>query len=168
MSFFRALFDFSFSEFITIKIIKILYVIAIILLALTWIGGLIGFFAQGGLYILLGLIVAPIGFILSVIFVRVIYEILIVIFGIAEHTRDMAWALTGGRKAPGGPLMPPQQQAPYPPQPQPQPYMPPQPPPQQPRPQTYPQYPQQPPQQPPQYPSYPQQPPQPPQYPPKP
>ncbi len=164
MSFFRALFDFSFSEFITTKIIKILYVIAILLAALAWLGNLVFFFSQGGLYILLGLIVTPIGFILTVTFVRVGYEILIVLFGIAEHTRDMAWALTGGRKAPGGPMTP-QPQAPYPPQPQP--YMPPQPPPQQPRQQTYPQYPQQPPQQPPQYPQYPQQPPQPPQYPPK-
>ncbi len=174
MSFFRALFDFSFSEFVTTKIIKILYVISIILAALGWLFFLItslasagGYFGTGVWGVLGGLIGAPIGFVLTVIFSRVGYEILIVLFGIAEHTRDMAWALTGGRKAPGGPALP-QQQGPYPPQPQP--YNPPQPPPQQPRPQAYPQYPQQPTQQPPQYPQYPQQPqqpPQPPQYPPK-
>jgi hypothetical protein len=164
MSFFRALFDFSFSEFVTTKIIKVLYVLSIILAALIWLVAFFGMVTQGGIMILVGLIAAPIGFVFQVIFTRVGYELLIVLFGIAEHTRDMAWALTGGRKAPTGPALP-QQQPQYPPQPQQ--YAAPQP--QQPRPQAYPQYPQQPPQQqPPQYPQYPQQPPQPPQYPPKP
>ena len=177
MSFFRALFDFSFSEFVTTKIIKILYVITIIIAALVWLGFLVAMFASGnGIWgILAGLIGAPIGFVLQVVFTRVGYEILIVVFGIAEHTRDMAWALTGGRKAPAaGPQFPPQPQPQpqYAQQPQPQQYAAPQPPRPQPQyppqqyPQQPPQQPPQPPQQPPQYPQYPPQ--QPPQYPPKP
>jgi hypothetical protein len=154
MSFFRALFDFSFSEFVTPKIIKILYVIALILVGLASLGFMIAMFSQGGGWILLGLLFAPIMFVLYVIFVRVGYEILIVLFQIAENTRDMAWALTGGRKAPSAAPAQPQ----YPQYPQQAQY------PQQQYPQQQPQSPQQP-QQPPQYPQYPQQPPQ---YPPKP
>lgn len=160
MSFLKTLFDFSFSEYITTKIIKFLYGITIILAALIWLGILgTAVFQRGNtaLVVLGALIFCPIGFILQVVFTRVGYEILIVVFGIAEHTRDMAWALTGGRKAP--PAVPPAraqpQYPPYPPQPAAPQY-----------PQVPPQRPQQP-QQPPQppaaaapYPQYPQQPPQ--------
>ena len=167
MSFFRALFDFSFSEFVTTKIIKLLYVITIILAALTWLGVLVYMLNWGQAWaVLAGLIGAPIGFVVQVIFTRVGYEILIVVFGIAENTRDMAWALTGGRKAPSAtPVPPPPPRPQYPPQPQypqypPQQARPAQPPP--PSPQQYPQYPQPPQQQPPsggpQYPQPPQQP----------
>ena len=102
MSFIRALFDFSFSEFITTKIIKLLYILTIIIAALVWLGFMVAMFSSNsGIWgVLAGLIGAPIGFAVQVIFTRVGYEILIVVFGIAEHTRDMAWALTGGRKAP--------------------------------------------------------------------
>ena len=170
MAFFKALFDFSFNEFVTTKIIKVLYGITLVIAALVWLGVLVAMFSSGNgiLGVLGGLIIAPIGFVVQVIFTRVGYEILIVVFGIAENTRDMAWALTGGRKAPSAspvPAAPPKPQ--YPPQPQypqypqqarpaqqPQPQFPPQQPPQPPA--------QQPPQQYPQYPQYPQQPPQPP------
>jgi hypothetical protein len=153
-SFFRALFDFSFSEFITSKIIKVLYVIMIVLVALFWIAVLIYSFMMPGknaFSIIASIIIVPIAFLLHIIFMRVGYEILIVIFGIAEHTRDIAWALTGGRKAPSAtPPQPPQYAQPQ--------YA-------QQAPQQYPQYPPQggqlPQQQPPQNPQYPQYPPQP-------
>ncbi len=145
MSFLKALFDFSFSEYITTKIIKFLYVITIILAAVMWLfifGSAVSSWRVSALTVIGAIIFCPIGFVLQVIFTRVGYEILIVVFGIAEHTRDMAWALTGGRKAP--PAVPPArvqpQYPPYPPQP------------------AAPQYPQYPPAQP----QQPQQPPQPP------
>ena len=142
MSFFKALFDFSFTEFVTTKIIKFLYVVTMILAALMWLGALIYCFTLGEAAVVIGaIIVCPIAFFLQVIFTRVGLEILIVVFGIAEHTRDMAWAMTGGRKAPAA-------NSPIPPQ-----Y------PQQPPAPQYPQYPQQP-QQPPAAPQYPQYPPQ--------
>jgi hypothetical protein len=152
-SFFRALFDFSFSEFVTTKLIKVLYVITIILAALVWIGILISsLFSRNAWAIIGAIFIVPIGFLIQVIFARVGYEILIVIFGIAESARDMAWALTGGRKAPPATPQPPQYGQPQYGQPQ----YPPQ------APQQYPQYPpqggQMSPQQPPQYPQYPPQP----------
>jgi hypothetical protein len=150
MSFFRALFDFSFSEFVTTKIIKILYVIVIIMWALTWFFALIAsFFSKSALQIVLSIIICPIAFILCVTFSRVGYEILIVVFQIAENVRDFTYFTTRGQKAPamGAPVQPqyPQayQQQAYPQQQQPPAATPPQ----------YPQYPQYPPQQqPPQYP----------------
>jgi len=152
MSFFRALFDFSFSEFITNKIIKVLYVISIIIAALASLGMIIvSFTTKEALSIIFAIILAPIVFVLWCIFSRVGYEVMIVLFQIAENVRDFTYFTTKGQKAPmgggggGG-------------QPQ---YAPP----------AYPQaaYPQQPPAQPqyPQYPQYPQQPQQPPQYPPR-
>lgn len=89
-SFLSALFDFSFSEFITIKIIKVLYVIGIILAgiaALFMIGGGFGtsFFAG-----ILALIISPIIFLLYVLVVRIWLELIIVLFKIADNTKIMA------------------------------------------------------------------------------
>lgn len=152
MSFFKALFDFSFQSYVTNKIIKVLYVIALIVEALGAVIMLIVGLVQigqparlgGGPAWLLSIIFVPIAFFLIVIATRVYFELLIIIFQVAENIRDMAWALTKGQKAPtAAPTPPPapqfptygqQQQYPYgqPQQPQP--------------PQQYPQYPQYPPQ----------------------
>jgi hypothetical protein len=142
MSFFRALFDLSFSEYVTTKIIKLLYVLTIIFAAILWLIVLVASFLQkpsSALTVIGAIIICPIGFIIQLIFTRVGYEILIVVFGIAENVHDMAWALTGGRKAPG--VTPPAPQYPQPGQYVQPPQYPPQPPQQQ-----YPQYPQYPPQ----------------------
>lgn len=143
MGFFKALFDFSFSSFITTKIIKFLYVVMVILTALGMIFLIISSIAtsRGSAAWLLVLLFAPIGFILYVILFRMGFELTIVLFQIAENIRDMSWSITKGQKAPGaGGGLPPSpvypQQFGYPPQP-PQPQYP-----------QYPQYPQQPPQQP--------------------
>ncbi len=151
MSLLRALFDLTFSEFVTTKIIKFFYVVSIVLVALFWVIVLISsFFTKNALAVIGALIFCPIGFIVTMIMVRMYDEILIVLFGIAENVRDMSWALTGGRKAPSA--NPPAPQYPQPGQyPPPQPQYPPQQPPQQPQ-QQYPQYPQYPQQSGPQYP----------------
>jgi hypothetical protein len=88
--FFAALFDFSFSEFITTKIIKVLYILAIIAIGLIALGFFIAAASQGGANIVFGLIIAPIFFLLYVILTRVWLEIIIVLFRIAEYTREIA------------------------------------------------------------------------------
>jgi hypothetical protein len=87
--FFASLWDFSFTEFITIRTIRILYGI---LIALTGIVVLyfivIGFrtsAAMGILYIIL----SPFAFFLFVILLRIWLEIVIVIFRIEENTRKL-------------------------------------------------------------------------------
>lgn len=89
--FFKALFDFSFTEFITSKIIKLLYGLTIFIAGIVALIIIIGgFSAHPGAGIIALLIVAPIIFLVSVIYGRVLLEIIIVIFRIAEHLAEMA------------------------------------------------------------------------------
>ena len=90
LGFFRTLFDFSFSEFVTTKIIKILYGLAILgagVLALVMIVTSFRASVAGGF---LMLILSPLVFLAIVIYARIILEVLIVMFRIAEHTGEIA------------------------------------------------------------------------------
>jgi hypothetical protein len=88
--FFGSLFDMSFSEFITTKIIKFLYVLSIIFIGLGALALIIfGFIASVWIGLLVLFIVAPIYIILYIIIVRVWLELMIVIFRIAENTGQL-------------------------------------------------------------------------------
>jgi len=92
--FLGALFDMSFSEFVTTKLIKLLYIILLILIAIALvvaeIGGLVRMFSHGGfLQGLLMIVIAPFGALLYVIVARMWMEIVIVLFRIAENTTDL-------------------------------------------------------------------------------
>jgi hypothetical protein len=92
--FLGALFDLSFSEFITTKLIRILYILLIIVVVIGLVVGLISslvtMFTRGGFLTgLLGLIFTPIGALIWVIMARVWMEIIIVVFRIAENTSDL-------------------------------------------------------------------------------
>jgi hypothetical protein len=89
--FFGALFDFSFTDFVTSKIIKLLYGLSIFLIGLGILVFVIFSFGASpvaGIFMLL--IVGPLIFILGVTYTRILLEIIIVIFRIAEHTATMA------------------------------------------------------------------------------
>jgi hypothetical protein len=88
--FFGKLFDLSFSEFITISIIKVLYIIAIILSAIGALVVLIGGFTKGVGAAIAGIILAPLVFLLYVLIARVWMELIMVLFKIAENTGKMA------------------------------------------------------------------------------
>jgi hypothetical protein len=89
--FFGALFDFSFTDFVTSKIIKLLYGLSIFLIGLaTLIFVIFSFGASPIAGIFMLLIVGPLIFILGVTYTRILLEIIIVIFRIAEHTATMA------------------------------------------------------------------------------
>jgi hypothetical protein len=89
--FFASLFDFTFTDFVTTKIIRLLYILWIIA---SGIGALVAIVAAFAAHAALGLltliILAPLGFIISIIYGRVCLEIIIVIFRIAEHTGEIA------------------------------------------------------------------------------
>lgn len=96
-SFFESLFDFSFTYFITSKIIKFLYGLSIAgsgILALVLVIG--GFNMAPGIGILTLLILAPLTFLVSVIYTRVMLEIVIAIFRISEHAAEIARQGRGG------------------------------------------------------------------------
>jgi Domain of unknown function (DUF4282) len=88
--FFGSLFDYSFSSFITSKIIKVLYVLTTILVGL-WTLALIllAFRASSTLGILALVIGGPIFFLITMIYTRVVLELLIVIFRIHENVQEI-------------------------------------------------------------------------------
>ena len=92
--FFGALFDLSFSEFITTKLIKILYIILLVIIAIGLVvgivGGLVSMFSRGGFLTgLLTIIMTPIVAVLYVILARMWLELVIVVFRIAENTTEL-------------------------------------------------------------------------------
>lgn len=87
--FFQALFDTSFSNFITIRIIKFLYIVAIIFIGIGALAQIfISFNESAGMGILF-LILAPIIFVLGTILARIYMELIIVLFRIAENTGEL-------------------------------------------------------------------------------
>ncbi|MEW5986066.1 MAG: DUF4282 domain-containing protein [Chloroflexota bacterium] len=94
MDFISALLDLSFTEFITTKLIKVLYVVLLTIIALSLVGGvimgLIALFSGDGILQGLGLIcLSPIVAFIYVILARVWTELIIVLFRIAENTTEM-------------------------------------------------------------------------------
>jgi hypothetical protein len=88
--FFTSLFDYSFRAFVTPKIIKILYVLATAVISLwTIVLMLAGFRAPGGLGVIVLLIVAPLFFIISMIWARVWLELIMVFFRINANVQDI-------------------------------------------------------------------------------
>lgn len=90
MGFLRALFDFSFSQFITTRLVRLLYGIGVLIAVVVTLGSIVGGFNEGAGTGIVTLILAPLIFLLVVILARVQLEIIIVVFRIAEYLRDMA------------------------------------------------------------------------------
>jgi uncharacterized membrane protein len=109
-----ALFDMSFSRFITISIIRILYILGMCGIAIGWLGFVIGGFARGAAAGLGILIIATIMAVIYLIFLRVWLELIVVVFRIGDDTNVIARAYRAA--SPGGfPVQPlPQQPAPPP------------------------------------------------------
>ncbi|GAA4918343.1 DUF4282 domain-containing protein [Streptomonospora salina] len=87
-NFVTALFDFEFRSFVTTRITKVLFVLGLVLIAISTLSGIVGSFdlishnALAGLLALLG---ALVGGAVSVLLTRVVLEVLIVLFRISEH-----------------------------------------------------------------------------------
>jgi hypothetical protein len=82
-----ALLDFSFKHFITLSVIKVLYLLFIVLIAIGWLGMVIMGFVSGGILGGLGaLIIGTVVVVIEVIAVRVWLELICVIFRIGENT----------------------------------------------------------------------------------
>jgi hypothetical protein len=99
--FFGSLFDLSFTSLVTTRIIKVLYVLAIIVIgieALAWI--FLGFHQSAGLGVLMLFIVAPIFGLLALIYTRVLLEVVIALFRIMENTGELV-----ARANPEGPAI---------------------------------------------------------------
>jgi hypothetical protein len=88
--FFGSLFDLSFTSLILTRIIKVLYVLAIIVIgfyALVFI--LAGFHNSAAAGVLVLLVIAPIFSLAGLIYTRVLLEVFIVLFRIMENTGEL-------------------------------------------------------------------------------
>ena len=90
-SFFSALFDLSFSRFITPNIIRVLFLLGLVGIGVGYLGAVISAFSM---HVAIGLVVlfilGPLMAMVYVVFLRVWLELVIVAFRIMENTRDMA------------------------------------------------------------------------------
>jgi Domain of unknown function (DUF4282) len=88
--FIASLFDFSFTEMITPKVIKLIYVLLVAVSGLITLGIIIAGFSQGVAAGLLTLILSPLFFLWFVFWSRVYLEFIIAYFHIYENTRVLA------------------------------------------------------------------------------
>jgi len=92
--FFGSLFDISFSSLITTRVIKVLYVLALIAIALFSLFFIVAaFHSSSGAGFFTLIILAPLGALLYTVYTRVILEFIIVVFRIAEYNGELV-ALT--------------------------------------------------------------------------
>lgn len=80
------LFDLSFSEFVTTRVIKLLFIIGVAFAAIGTLALIVGGFSDGAGKGFLFLILSPILFLLYVLGARIWCEMIIVLFRIAENT----------------------------------------------------------------------------------
>ncbi len=84
-----ALLDFGFRQFITLGVIKVLYLLGMGMIGLVLLVALIGAFTQGGLAALAVLVVGPLVALVWLIFLRVWLELVVVIFRLGENTSKL-------------------------------------------------------------------------------
>ena len=88
--FFSLLFDFSFSEFIVLRVVKIIYGLILLLIGIGGLGVLIGGFKQSfGYGLVTLLVILPLYLLISIVFARIYMEIIIVIFKINENLQKL-------------------------------------------------------------------------------
>lgn len=85
-----ALLDLSFNQFVTMSVIKILYILAIVLAGLFALIMVVTSFIGSIVSGLIALVISPIIFIVYVLMARVWLEIIMVIFRIEKNTREVA------------------------------------------------------------------------------
>ncbi len=95
-SLFKGIFDLQFDSFVTLKIVRVIYVIQLgISLGIAFIFFGLGIYSIGSLLhgkvemILFAIVGAPLGFLLSTMISRVSLELIVIIFRIAENTEEI-------------------------------------------------------------------------------
>ncbi len=88
--FLASLFDFSFSSFVATRVVKVLYVLIVVIAGLYALGLLaLGFRAGTVVGLLFLLVVCPLVFIVFVAVYRVLLEVMVVIFRMAEDLAEI-------------------------------------------------------------------------------
>jgi hypothetical protein len=89
--FFASLFDTGFTSLVTTRIIRVLYILALVgiaIVALFYV--VLAFQVNAGIGLLTLLVLAPLASLLTVIYTRVLLEAVIALFRIMENTQVMA------------------------------------------------------------------------------
>ncbi len=94
------LFDLSFSELVTMRVIKVLYAIGIVVAGIAGLYLIVTAFSKGFGSGLVHVIAAPIVFIFLVIVLRVCMELVLTLFKIEENTRNLVPAREAETPAP--------------------------------------------------------------------
>ncbi len=88
--FLASLFDLSFTRYVSVSLVRVLYILAIVMATVLVIVGVITGFSNSFSAGITALILAPIFFFLYVLFVRVMLEFIVVVFRIADYAREIA------------------------------------------------------------------------------
>lgn len=89
-NFFSNLFDFNFTRFVTPSVVKILYVLLLVLLGLTYLTWVIAGFSEGFGWGLLALIGGALISLVTLILYRVGLEVLVAVIQVAKNTGQLA------------------------------------------------------------------------------
>lgn len=81
------IFDFSFREFVTPRLIRVLYALSLIAALLSALAWMFSGFSVGLLYGLFTLVTGPLAFLIYVLAARVVVELILAVFLIAERAR---------------------------------------------------------------------------------
>jgi Domain of unknown function (DUF4282) len=101
--FFAALFDFGFTSFITLKFLRLIYTVLVVLILLFGLVFLVVGLAGGGGRAVAAIVLAPLGTLIYLIFVRIYMELIAMFFRIGENTSVMAAHLSGQAPPPATP-----------------------------------------------------------------
>ncbi|MEE8469832.1 MAG: DUF4282 domain-containing protein [Dehalococcoidia bacterium] len=82
--FFANLVDFSFTQFITTKIIGVLYGLTVLFAFLFAIAAIVGAFSQSAIYGIVALAISPLWLLIVIVVARVVSEIIVAIVSVAE------------------------------------------------------------------------------------
>ncbi|MCC5808411.1 MAG: DUF4282 domain-containing protein [Opitutales bacterium] len=89
--FFEALFDLSFSRFITTQMIRLLFILGLVVIAVSYVSAVVAAFAahvSTGLLVMF--ILGPVMAFVQIVFLRVALELVIVAFRTMEAAREIA------------------------------------------------------------------------------
>jgi hypothetical protein len=104
--FFATLFDFSFTSFVTLKFLKVIYTIAVVVIGLVTLLWIAAIASRGGVDVLLGLVGGPLAGLLYLIWVRICFEVIAVLFRIGENTSTIAAGSAGPPSPPAATWQP--------------------------------------------------------------
>jgi hypothetical protein len=94
--FFGALFDFSFTSFITLKFLKVIYAVIVGLIGVGGFVVLVAAMTQGAATAIAALILVPLLMLVYLVMARIYLELVALFFRIGENTSVMATSLSAG------------------------------------------------------------------------